>query len=292
MHIVVTIPAYNEEQTLGPVLDAITHVLRQTSYSWQLLVVDDGSVDRTAAVAQAHGAHVVAHPRNLGLAAAFQTELATCLSLGADILVHTDADGQYDPAAIPLLIRAIEDGADLALGSRFLRKAPAMPVMNRLGNQAFSLVFSHLLNQKITDTTTGFRAFTATVAREVAITNSFTYTQEQLLRAAKQKFRIVEVPVRTRKTRPSRLFKNPFSYAVKAWINILRIYRDYDPLRFFGSAGLFFFGIGLLLGFVLLFLFVTEGKVGHLPSVVLTAIFLLLGIQFLFFGFLADMLRH
>src|SRR3990167_6342487 len=113
-----------------------------------------------------------------------------------------------------------------------------MPLLKRIGNRAFSRVISSLTGVKITDSTTGFRAFTKEVALNIKFINTFTYTQEQIIRAAKQRFRITEIPIETRKTRESRLFKNPFEYAVKAWINIFRIYRDYEPLAFFGRVGL------------------------------------------------------
>ncbi len=291
MKVVITIPAYNEEKTIGKVLDEITRVMDTTAYTYELLVVNDGSVDATAAVANAHGARVVSHPRNCGLAYTFHTEMRECLALDADIIVHTDADGQYDSRYIPSLILAVERGADLALGSRFKGRIRGMPLMNRLGNRAFAFVFSHLLDQKITDTTTGFRAFTAEVATDIPITNTFTYTQEQLIHAAKRRYNVVEVPIATRKTRPSRLFKSPLRYAFKAWINILRIYRDYDPVKFFGSFGLGFFGVGFVLGLWLLGLFVLEGKIGHYPSIVLSALLMIVGLQILLFGFLADMFR-
>ncbi len=127
------------------------------------------------------------------------------------------------------------------------------------------------------------------MAREITFTNTFTYTQEQLIRAAKQNFRIVEVPVNTRKTRPSRLFKSPLRYALKAWINILRIYRDYDAIKFFGSFGLLFFGAGFILGLIWVGLLLKEGSIGHYPSIILTAVLLLMGVQIMLFGFIADL---
>ncbi|MBS3140197.1 hypothetical protein J4479_04295 [Candidatus Woesearchaeota archaeon] len=121
--------------------------------------------------------------------------------------------------------------------------------------------------------------------------NTFTYTQEQIIKAAKQGFKITEIPIITRKTRASRLFKNPWQYAMKAWINILRIYRDYEPLMFFGRVGAVFFSIGVLLGCWLVYRFFTLGYVGRTPSVILSLLLILMGIQVILFGFLADMIR-
>lgn len=289
MKVVITIPAYNEEHTLGPVLEDIKKAMQGTSYRYALQVVNDGSSDKTAAVAKKHGARVVSHSRNRGLAETFKTEMAECLKLKADIIVHTDADGQYDPRAIPQLIAKVEQGYDLVLGSRFKgRSMSHMPVLKRLGNKAFAMVFSHLLKQRITDSTTGFRAFTADVARDINYINTFTYTQEQLIRAKKQKFRIAEIGIKSRRTRESRLFKGPFQYAIKAWTNILRIYRDYDPLKFFGYIGGTFFTLGFLVGLFILYNIVMTGGAGGIPRVILSALLLITGVQVILFGFLAD----
>lgn len=292
MKVVITIPAYNEEKTIGPVLDDIKAVMKRTSYDFQLVVVNDGSADKTIQVAKKHGATVFSHVRNRGLAETFKTEMKHCLELGADVIVHTDADGQYDPNAIPHLIAKVEEGYDLVLGSRFKgRSMKHMPILKKLGNKAFALVFSHLLKQRITDSTTGFRAFTSEIASEIEYINTFTYTQEQLIRAKKQKFRITEIGIKSRRTRESRLFNGPLQYAIKAWTNILRIYRDYDPLKFFGYIGGAFFGFGFLIGLFILYKIITTGGAGGIPRVILSALLLLTGVQIFLFGFLADQNR-
>src|SRR3989339_1592069 len=222
MKVIITIPAYNEEKTLPLVLEEIKQVMQNTKYKYKILVLDDGSRDRTAEIAEKQGAIVVSHPRNRGLAETFREEMKECLKLGADIIVHTDADGQYHPQHIPELIQKVQQGYDLVLGSRFRGRIENMPFLKLLGNIAFSKVLTSLTKTRITDSTTGFRAFTAEIARDINYINTFTYTQEQIIKAAKQGFRIAEIPILARKTRKSRLFKNPFQYAIKAWINILR----------------------------------------------------------------------
>ena len=223
MKVIISIPAYNEERTLPRVLTEIKEILQKTNYNYQILVLNDGSTDNTIEVAKKYGAKVFSHKRNRGLAETFRSEMKECLNQKADIIVHTDADGQYHPQHIPQLIKKIEQGYDLVLGSRFRGKIQSMPILKRFGNIAFSMVISSLTKVKITDSTTGFRAFTAEVAKEINYINTFTYTQEQIIKAARQGFRITEIPIIARKTRASRLFKNPFQYAVKAWINIFRI---------------------------------------------------------------------
>jgi len=291
MKLAITIPAYNEEKTLPKVISEIKGVMDKTKYDYRIFVVNDGSKDRTEKVARAAGAKVFSHKMNYGLVRTFQAEIRQCLEWGADVIVHTDADGQYPAKHIPEMVKEIENGNDLVIGSRFSGHIESMPLMKRLGNRAFARVFSKILNQKITDTTTGFRAFTRAVAEEIRFINTFTYTQEQLIRAAKQNFKIKEISINARKTRDSRLFKNPIQYAWKAWINILRIYRDYNPLKFFGRIGLSFILLAALIGIYILWSWLSgnvESINDKIPSMILVAIFFMTGIQTIIFGFLAD----
>jgi len=234
MKIVVTIPAYNERRTIGPLISGIRKVMIENKYDYEILVLDDGSKDNTVQIAKKKKAIVFSHPKNYGLAETFKTEIEKALELKADIIVHIDADHQYLPKEIPKLIDGIKKGYDLVLGSRFKGKIEHMPLIKRFGNKAFSRVISNISGLKISDAQTGFRAFTKEVARKINITSNHTYTQEQIIRAVKQKFRIKEVPVYFAKRKgKSRLMSNPFSYAIRAWINIIRTYRDYEPLKFF-----------------------------------------------------------
>lgn len=292
MNIVITIPAYNEERTLLPVINEIKQVMKNHAYNYKILVLNDGSRDATAEVARQLGAIVVSHKRNMGLAETFRSEMKECLQRKADIIVHTDADGQYHPQHIPELIEKVRSGYDLVLGSRFRGRVYGMPLLKRLGNVAFSKVLTSLTKVRITDSTTGFRAFTSEVARDINYINTFTYTQEQIIKAAKLGFKITEIPILARKTRKSRLFSNPWEYAIKAWINIFRIYRDYEPLKFFLKTGMAFFSIGVIIGVWLVYRFITLGVVGRVPSTILSVLFMLVGIQIILFGFLADMLRR
>ena len=289
MKIIITIPAYNEEKTIIPVIKEIKQVMSTTSYNYIIHIQNDGSIDRTAELAKKAGAIVHSNTRNLGLAETFKVELKNCLKLKADVIIHTDADGQYLPKHIPQLIKKIEEGYDLVLGSRFRGKVRGMPFTKKLGNKAFARVISSLTRLKITDSTTGFRAFTKEVASNIEFINTFTYTQEQIIKAAKQNFKIIEIPIETRRTRDSRLFKSPLQYALKAWINILRIYRDYDPLKFFGFLGFTFLSFGLLIGIYFIYLHLTEGITGHLGLMILMLLLIINGIQVIMFGFFADM---
>ena len=290
-NIIVTIPAYNEESTIGFVIKSIKRVMDNQKWDYKILVVNDGSTDKTAEIAKKNGAIVFSSPYRAGLAETFRTEIKKCLELKADIIVHIDADGQYLASEIPGLIKEVEAGYDLVLGSRFLGKIEEMPLLKKMGNRAFSRAISKIIGYKVTDCQTGFRAFTKELAKNVEIISNHTYTQEQIVKSVFKKYKIKEVPAYFGKriAGESRLMKNPLEYAVKAWINLLRIYRDYVPLKFFGVIGTGFFSVGFLIGLWLVYLFITTGSVKHIPSAILSLMLVTLGIQIILFGFLADM---
>lgn len=293
MKIVVTVPAYNEEKTIGILIDDIKKVMNENKYDYKIIVIDDGSKDNTAQIAKQHGAVVYKHNRNLGLAFSFRTEIKKCLENDADIIVHIDADRQYLPSEIPMLIKEINRGYDLVLGSRFLGKIESMPLINRIGNKAFSWVISHISRSRISDAQTGFRAFTKKVAKEINIISNHTYTQEQIIKAVKHNVSLKEVPIHFLERKgKSRLISSPFSYAFRAWINILRIYRDYEPLKFFGFIGSMIFFLGTIIGGYLLYLHIFSGGLtGHFPLIMFDVLILSFGVQIIIFGFLADMQR-
>jgi len=288
MKVTITLPAYNEEQDLDSVLKEIKGVMDSTDYNYNLLVVDDGSKDRTVEIAKINGALVFSNKRNLGLAETFKREMEECIKLKSNIIVHTDADGQYPAHFIPQMIEKVQEGHDLVLGARFGKGNYSGSLLKKLGNIAFAKVFSGLLKTKLSDTTTGFRAFTLEVAKFPLI-NNFTYTQEQLIRAGKAKMKVGEVPITTNKTRESRLFKNPLDYAIKAWINIFRIYRDFEPLKFFGVIGVGLFSMGVVLGLTIIGRVIITNDTGGTPRVILSALLMFIGLQIVLFGFLADM---
>ena len=289
MKVLVSIPAYNEEKSIGEVINDIKREL-QGKYDFKIQVIDDGSTDKTAEVARKAGAYVFSHQINMGLAETFKTEIQQALKKKFDVMVITDADGQYLARDIPRLLKEIEKGYDLVLGSRFMGTIEEMPFLKKLGNRLFTKVISKITNFKLTDCQTGFRAFTREVAEKIQITSTYTYTQEQIIRAIKAKFKIKEIPIYFAKRHgKSRLMRNPFEFAFKAGINLLRVYRDYEPLKFFGFWGGFFFLIGFFIGIWLIYLFLTTGKVGRIPSTIACMLFITIGLQIWLFGFMADM---
>ncbi|MBU2477199.1 glycosyltransferase family 2 protein, partial [Candidatus Micrarchaeota archaeon] len=257
---------------------------------YRILVVNDGSKDNTAETAKKEGVIVFSHQINSGLAETFRTEMKEALKLKPEVIVHIDADGQYDPKIIPLMIKEVKKGTDLVLASRFAGKIEEMPLLKKFGNKAFSKVISNITHTKITDAQTGFRAFNLKVA-EMDMRANYTYTQEQIIRAIKENYSVKEIPCDFRKRREgnSRLISNPIDYALKAGINLFRVYRDYAPLKFFGLIGSGLFGLGFLIGLWLAFIHLTAGIEGHIALMLLTMILIVTGLQVILFGFLADM---
>ena len=286
---VVTMPAYNEEKTIGHVVSEIKKVMSGQKFSYKILLVDDGSTDGTAKVAKAGGAIVISHPKNYGLSEAFRTEMKKCLEMKADVIIHIDADRQYDPKEMPKLIAKLAEGYDLVLGSRFPGKVVHMPWIKRMGNKAFTHIVRSITGLDITDSQTGFRAFTREVAK-LPISSTYSYTQEQIIRAAKEKFKVAEVPASFAKREEggSRLMGSPLEYAIKASINLTRVYRDYQPLKFFGLSGLALFSMGFIIGIYFLYLHLTKGITGHLGLFFLMTALMVIGIQLALFGFIAD----
>ena len=293
MKIVVTIPAFNEEKTIGILINKIHEVMKSNRYNYKILVIDDGSKDKTAKIAKDAKAIVFSHPKNYGLADTFRTEVEKALELDGDVIVHIDADVQYQPKEIPKLINEVERGYDLVLGSRFKGKIESMPFIKRLGNKAFSKVISNITGNRISDAQTGFRAFTKKLAKKIKINSEHTYTQEQIIRAVKEKFMVKEVPIYfAKRNGKSRLISNPFGYAVRAWINIIRTYRDYEPLKFFGTIGGTILVLGFVLGLYLVYVqLFAEGVNRHFGIMMLDILILSIGLQIIIFGFIADMLK-
>ncbi len=241
MKLLVVIPCLNEEKTLGEVIQAIPRQIAGIDQV-DVLVVDDGSVDRSRAVAEEAGAHVISHKRNLGVGQALQSAFAYALEKKYDALVNIDADGQFDPKQIPLLIRPItENQADFVVGSRFLdgKPIPNMSAIKRWGNIRMNRLISRLAGQEFSDVSCGFRAYSRHALCRLNLHNQFTYTQETFLNLAFNNVRIAEVPIAVTyfPGRKSRVANSLWQYAFRTASIIFRTYRDYKPLRFFGSIG-------------------------------------------------------
>ncbi|MEA2303523.1 MAG: hypothetical protein QOH43_803, partial [Solirubrobacteraceae bacterium] len=235
MKLIIQIPCFNEELQLpGTLADLPREVPGFDVVEW--LVIDDGSTDRTIEIAREHGVdHIVRLTNNKGLAAGFQAGLDACLKLGADVIVNTDADNQYDARDIPKLVRPIVGGtADMVVGDRETDQiehfSPLKKRLQRLG----SWVVRQASETDVPDTTSGFRAYNREAAIQMAVVSKYTYTLETIIQAGKLLVATDHVPVRTNpKTRESRLFPSMSSYVRRNTLAIARIYTQYEPLRVF-----------------------------------------------------------
>jgi len=293
MKLIVTIPAYNEEKTIGKVIDEIPKRIKGIK-SIEILVVNDGSTDNTETVARNHGASVLKLKHN-GLAYAFKSGMGEAIKRGADIIVNTDADFQYNQKQIPDLIKPVLSGhADIVLGSRFRGHIEYMPLSKRLGNRLASWAVRRVSGLSVSDAQTGFRAFSREAALRMNIQTTYTYTQETILQAAANKLEVREIPVDFRKREgESRLISSLFSYARNASYTLIMGYLNYKPLRIFLSIGLLFFLIGFILGLRVLLHFISTGLVSpFIPTAILTSILLIFGFQIIVIGLLAEMIKQ
>jgi glycosyltransferase involved in cell wall biosynthesis len=284
-------PAYNEEKLIGGVLDRIP------DYVDTIVVVNDGSTDETPNIAQAKGALVVTHNKNRGVGAAFHAGVDKALELTADIMATIDADGQFDPRDIKKLIDPIIDGdADFVTASRFKDKKllPKMPRTKYWGNIAMSRLISLLIGQRFFDVSCGFRAYSKEALLRLNLFGEFTYTQETFMDLAFKNITIQEVPILVQGERgfgPSKVAKNLFRYAYRTSKIILRAFRDYKPLKFFGFMAGLIVGFGLLLEAFLLWHYLQTGQFTPFKVVGFAGGFLLaIGLLIFITGLLADML--
>jgi glycosyltransferase involved in cell wall biosynthesis len=238
--LVVQIPALNEEKTLADVIRGIPRSIPGIS-STEVVVVDDGSSDRTSEIAEQNGAVVVRHEKTRGVGAAFRSGVEQSAELGADIIVTIDADGQFDTLDIPKLVEPIVRGqADFVAASRFIDKsmAPEMPWLKRWGNDFMARWISRLVGHRFHDVSCGFRAYSRNAYLRLILLGDFTYTHETFLSLAFSRIPIREVPVKVRGTREhgdSRVASNLFRYGWRTAAIILKTFRDYKPMRFFGG---------------------------------------------------------
>jgi glycosyltransferase involved in cell wall biosynthesis len=293
MKLIIQIPCYNEENTLGTTLAALPRYIPGID-TIEVLIIDDGSYDSTYEVAKNNGVnHIVRFQTNQGLAKAFMAGLEASLKAGADIIVNTDADNQYCADDIEKLVQPILlNQAEIVVGTRPIWKTKQFTVTKKLLQKLGSLVVRLASNTKVVDAPSGFRAFSYEAALQMNVFNSYTYTLETIIQAGQRGMRIISVPVRTnRVTRPSRLVKSTFSYVCRSVITILRIFMLYKPLRFFFMLGSLPFCLGVILGVRWLIYFFLEGTTRtRVPSLILTAILILIGFQLWMFGLVADLM--
>lgn len=290
--LIIQIPCYNEEKTLGITLSGLPRAVPGFDVvEW--LIIDDGSTDGTADVAKAYGVeHIIRHPVNKGLAAAFMTGLHACLDAGADVIVNTDADNQYYAGDIENLATPILEGrAEMVVGARPIEQtehfSPIKKLLQRLGSRVVRIASQ----TSVEDAPSGFRAISRDVAMRLNVFSEYTYTLETIIQAGQKGFSIVSVPVRTNPDlRESRLLKNISSYVQRSVLTIFRIFITYRPLRFFGFSGSVLFFLGFLIGLRFLVLYFSGEGQGNIQSLILSALLLGGGFQLIIVGLIADLI--
>lgn len=292
MKLMIQIPCYNEGETLSHTLDQLPRRMEGVD-AIEYLVIDDGSLDDTVRVAQVWGVHhIVSFRRNKGLAFAFMAGIDACLHLGADIIVNTDADNQYRGEDIKELVRPILEGkADIVIGARPIAETAHFSGKKKLFQRLGSWVVRVASNTDIPDAPSGFRAYSREAALRLNVINEYTYTLETIIQAGWNKTAMVSVPIRTNEDlRPSRLFRSIGSYIRRSSSVILRSFMTYRPLRFFGWLGSILFILGVLLGVRFLVFYIGGNGAGHIQSLILASSLMVIGIQTLIMGLLADMI--
>lgn len=292
MKLIIQIPCYNEEETLSIALDALPKQIDGID-EIEYLIINDGSKDNTVEVAKNWGVnYVVNFSQNRGLAKGFMAGIDACLRNGADIIVNTDADNQYCADDIEKLVRPILEGkADIVVGERPIDKTEHFsPIKKRLQHIG-SWTVRVASGTDIPDAPSGFRAYSREAAMRVNVVNEYTYTLETIIQAGHNKTAITSVPVRTNpELRKSRLFSSMANYIKRASTTIIRAFMMYKPMKFFCTLGAILFLIGVALGIrFIVFICMGQGS-GHIQSLILTAILLLMGFQSFLIGLQADVI--
>lgn len=291
MKLIIQIPCHNEEETLAITLSQLPKAIEGID-EIQVLVIDDGSTDKTLEVARNNNVNnFVILPNNIGLAKAFISGLSKALQLGADIIVNTDADNQYCADDIEKLVRPIiEARADIVIGARPIENINHFSLTKKILQKLGSWVMRLVSSTKIDDATSGFRAFSRNAALQINVFDNYTYTLETIIQAKAKGLEIISVPVRVNpELRKSKLIKNIFDYIRRSTFTMIRMFIVYRPFRFFAFIGCLFLIPGGLLGIRFLYYYLTHAGAGHVQSLILAAVLIITGVQIGLIAVLADL---
>ena len=255
--------------------------------------MDDGSTDGTVHVAREYGVlHVVRHYKNQGLAAAYMSGLRAAISLGADVIVNTDADNQYCADDISRLVRPIiDEQADLVVGARPISNVEHFSALKKLLQRLGSWTVRMASQTSVVDAPSGFRAITRQAAQQIFLFSEYSHTLETIIQAGRRNLSVISVPIRVNKDmRPSRLVKSIPSYVIRSVVTIVRIFVIYRPMWFFGALGSALFGAGILIGLRFMFLYACGLGQGHVQSLILASVLMGIGFQTLLVAFISDLL--
>ncbi len=292
LKLIIQIPAYNEEATIAATLAALPKRLDRIA-KIETLLIDDGSTDRTVDVARNAGVtHVVRLLTHRGLSGAFVAGIDASLRLGADVIVNTDADNQYRADDIGRLVAPILDGrAEVVIGDRGVKDSAHMGPVKRVLQRLGSWAVGRAAGLDVPDVTSGFRAFSREAAYQINVFNPFTYTLETIIQAGNRNLGVESVPVGTNPpTRPSRLYKGVLRYVRKSIVTIFRVHTVYRPLKTFFAIGAILFLAGFAIGLRFLWYFLAGEPGGHIQSLILAAVLLIIGFQTALIGLVADLI--
>jgi len=290
--LIIQVPCFNEEAHLAETLAGLPRSVPGFD-SVETLVIDDGSTDATAGAARGAGAtYLLRFPVHLGLARAFEAGLDAALKLGADVIVNTDADNQYRGADVALLVEPILAGvAEMVIGDRAPHRLRHFGAGKRLLQRVGSWVVRQVSGTRVPDAASGFRAFSRRAALRLNVFSEFTYTLETIIQAGKKHIPIAHVPVETNpEQRPSRLFGHVTLYVRRSIATLVRIYALYEPLRVFWRIGAACIAAGGVIGARFLYYYLTRGGAGHVQSLILAAVLLIVGFQTMLIGLVADLI--
>lgn len=292
MKLIIQIPCYNEEKSLPVTLKELPRKVKGfDTVEW--LIIDDASTDNTVEAAKKYGVdHIVRLAKNQGLAKVFPAGLEACLKLGADVIVNTDADNQYNAGDITHLVRPILEGkAEMVIGARPISDIEHFSGIKKILQKLGSYVVRKISNTDIPDAPSGFRAISRDAAMQLQVFNTYTYTLETIIQAGRRNMAITSVPIRVNEDlRPSRLVKSIPDYIKRSIITIFRIFIVYEPFKFFMTIGFILFSLGFMIGMRFLYYYCTGDGQGHIQSLILSSIFMIIGFQTILIAFIADLI--
>ena len=292
MKLIIQIPCFNEAETLAIALAALPATVEGFD-TVETLVINDGSSDNTSQIARNFGVnHIIDFKTNQGLAKGFMAGIRECLNQGADVIVNTDADNQYEAQDIPKLVEPILSGtADYVIGERPIKETAHFSASKKMLQRLGSWVVRKASGTDIPDAPSGFRAVSRECAGQLNVYNDYTYTLETIIQAGRKGMAICSVPVRTNTDlRPSRLLNSIPDYIKRSAFTILRIFVVYQPFRSFMTVAVTLIAAGLLLGVRYLYFKISGDGAGHIQSVIVMAVLLVVGFQTALIAFIADLL--
>lgn len=292
MKLIIQIPCFNEAETLEIALNDLPKKIEGID-TIEYLIINDGSKDKTVEVAKNWGVHYVVNFKcNRGLAKGFMAGLDACLRNGADIIVNTDADNQYCGEDIEKLVRPILEGkSDIVVGERPIDKTEHFSPLKKKLQHFGSWVVRKASRTNIPDAPSGFRAYSRDAAMRMNVINEYTYTLETIVQAGRNKMAITSVPIRTNgELRPSRLFNSMLGYVKKSMLTIIRAFLMYRPLQFFATLGIILFLIGVGIGVRFLVFFIQGTGSGHIQSLIMASMMIILGVMTGIVGLQADVI--